>query len=93
MNAIRIQIHLEHMFEENVPNEFYSFWYAFHPSKIRTIQDLLKDLYTNYLKPQLSVVIEKIDQTDEHSFIIQLDNCQLLPFSSSQILRDNDRLT
>jgi hypothetical protein len=90
MKSIRVQIHLKYMFDEQqVEKELYPFWYAFQPTAMSTINDLLDDIRTNYLTSQLSTVIDNIEQ----AFIIHLDDCQLLPVTSSEILRDNDRLT
>ncbi len=86
MNSIRVQIHLKYLVDENSSNKFYNFWYAFQPSKLLTINDIIEDIRLNYFKDQISL-------NDEGGFIIHLDDCQLLPFTSSQILRDNDRLT
>jgi hypothetical protein len=85
MNSIRVQIYFKYLFDENSSNKIYNFWYAFQPSKLLTINDILEDIQLNYIKNQISV-------NDERGFIIHLDDCQLLPFTSSQILRDNDRL-
>ena len=90
MNAIRIQIYLKYIFDENSSKQFHNFWYAFEPSKLLTINDILEDIRLNYLQNQISLLIEN---SDERTFIFHLDDCQLLPFTSSQILRDNDRLT
>jgi len=90
MNAIRIQIHLKYFFDDNSSKQFHNFWYAFEPSKLLTIKDILEDIKLNYLNDQISSLIE---ENDERLFIIHLDDCQLLPFTSSQVLRDNDRLT
>ncbi|CAF1415212.1 unnamed protein product [Adineta steineri] len=84
MNAIRVQIHLKYFCDENSSKQFHNFWYAFEPSKLLTVKDILEDIQLNYLKDQ--------EKCDERTFIIHLDECQLLPFTSSQILRDNDRL-
>jgi hypothetical protein len=89
MNSIRVQIHLKYFFDDNSSKQFHNFWYAFEPSKLLTIKDILEDIRLNYLKDQISLLIE---ENDERLFIIHLDDCQLLPFTSSQILRDNDRL-
>ncbi|CAF1413679.1 unnamed protein product [Adineta ricciae] len=80
MNAIRVQIHLKYFSDENSSKQFHNFWYAFEPKKLLTIKDVLEDIHGNYLK-------------DQQELIVQLDDCQLLPFTSSQILRDNDQLT
>jgi len=89
MNIIRVQIHLKYFFDDNSSKQFHNFWYAFEPSKLLTIKDILEDIRLNYLKDQISLLIE---ENDERLFIIHLDDCQLLPFTSSQVLRDNDRL-
>ncbi len=80
MNAIRVQIYLKYFFDDNSSKQFHNFWYAFQPSKLLTIKDILEDIQLNYLK-------------DQETFVLHLDDCQLLPFTSSQVLRDNDRLT
>ncbi|CAF1622689.1 unnamed protein product [Adineta ricciae] len=80
MNAIRVQIDLKYFSDENSSKQFHNFWYAFESKKLLTIKDVLEDIHGNYLK-------------DQQELIVQLDDCQLLPFTSSQILRDNDRLT
>jgi len=85
MNAIRVQIHLKYFFDDNSSKQFHNFWYAFQPSKLLTVKDILEDIQFNYLKDQ--------DNNDQHAFVLHLDDCQLLPFTSSQVLRDNDRLT
>jgi len=90
MNSIRVQIHLKYFFDDHSSKQFHNFWYAFQPSKLLTIKDILQDIQLNYLKNQISLLIEENDE--QQSFIIHLDDCQLLPFTSSQILRDNDRL-
>jgi len=90
MNAIRVQIYLKYFFDDNSSKQFHNFWYAFEPSKLLTIKDILEDIKLNYLNDQISSLIE---ENDERLFIIHLDDCQLLPFTSSQVLRDNDRLT
>lgn len=89
MNAIRVQIHLKHFFDDNSSAKFYNFWYSFQPSKLSTMKDILEDIRINYIQNQLSLYTE---DNDERSLIIHLNDCQLLPFTSSQILRDNDRL-
>ncbi len=89
MNAIRVQIYLKYFFDDNSSKQFHNFWYAFEPSKLLTIKDILEDIRLNYLNDQISSLIE---ENDERLFIIHLDDCQLLPFTSSQVLRDNDRL-
>jgi hypothetical protein len=89
MNAIRVQIHLKYFFDENSSKQFYNFWYAFEPSNLLTIKDILEDIRLNYLQNQISLSTE---ENDERSWIVHLNDCQLLPFTSSQILRDNDRL-
>ena len=90
MNAIRVQIHLKDFFDENSSKELHNFWYAFQPSKLMTIKDVLEDIRVNYLKTQLSLLTE---DNDERSLILHLEDGQLLPFTPSQVLRDNDRLT
>jgi len=85
MNAIRVQIHLKYFFDDNSSKQFHNFWYAFQPSKLLTVKDILEDIQLNYLKDQ--------DKNNEQVFVLHLDDCQLLPFTSSQVLRDNDRLT
>ncbi len=85
MNAISVQIHLKYFFDDNSSKQFHNFWYAFQPSKLLTVKDILVDIQLNYLKDQ--------DNNDEQAFVLHLDDCQLLPFTSSQVLRDNDRLT
>jgi len=85
MNAIRVQIHLKYFFDDNSSKQFHNFWYAFQPSKLLTVKDILEDIQLNYLKDQ--------DNNDEQAFVLHLDDCQLLPFTSSQVLRDNDRIT
>jgi hypothetical protein len=85
MNAIRVQIDLKYFFDDNSPKQFHNFWYAFQPSKLLTVKDILEDIQLNYLKDQ--------DKHDQQAFVLHLDDCQLLPFTSSQVLRDNDRLT
>lgn len=87
VNAVRVQIHLKDVFDENSSKELYNFWYAFQPMKIKTIKDLLEDIRINYLKNQFT------DDDDQRSFILHLEDGQLLPFTSSEILRDHDRLT
>ena len=89
MNAIRVQIHLKYFFDDNSSIKFHNFWYAFQPSKLSTIKDIIEDIRLNYIQNQLSRFTE---DNDARSLIIHLDDCQLLPFTSSQILRDNDRL-
>ena len=89
MKAVRVQIHLKYFFDDNSSPEIYNFWYAFESSKLLTIKDILEDIRLNYLKNQISLLTE---DNDERSLIVHLDDCQLLPFTSSQILRDNDRL-
>ncbi|CAF2724945.1 unnamed protein product [Rotaria sp. Silwood2] len=90
MNAIRVQIHLQYVSDDNSSKKYHNFWYAFEPSKLLSIKDIIEDIQLNYLKNQISLSIE---EKDEQTFILNLDDCQLLPFSSSQILRDNDQLT
>jgi hypothetical protein len=85
MNAIRVQIHLKYFFDDNSSKQFHNFWYAFQPSKLLTVKDILEDIQLNYLKDQ--------DKNDQQAFVLHLDDCQLLPFTSSQVLRDNDQLT
>jgi hypothetical protein len=85
MNAIRVQIHLKYFFDDNSSKQFHNFWYAFQPSKLLTVKDILEDIQLNYLKDQ--------DNNDQQAFVLHLDDCQLLPFTSSQVLRDNDQLT
>ena len=92
MNAIRVQIHLKHMFESDPSTPCHSFWYAFQPSTLPTIHDVLEDIRVNYLNNQMSSLVEKTNETDEQVFIVHLRDCQLLPFTPSQILRDDDRL-
>lgn len=92
MNAVRVQIHPQYMFDETSSKPIYDFWYAFHPLKLPTIQDVVRDIQENYLKSQLNASSTTSTDTTNESLTIHLDNCQLLPFSSSQILRDNDRL-
>lgn len=92
MNAIRLQIHLKYIIDENSSSKTcYNFWYAFEPSKMLTINDIIEDIRINYLKDQLSLSMNEKD--DENKFIIHLDDCELLPFTSSGILRDNDQIT
>ncbi|CAF4094082.1 unnamed protein product [Rotaria sordida] len=90
MNAIRVQIHLKYIFDDNSSKKFHNFWYAFEPSKLLTINDIIEDIRLNYLKNHISLSIE---EKDEQTFIFNLNDYQLLPFTSSQILRDNDQLT
>ncbi|CAF3340499.1 unnamed protein product [Rotaria sp. Silwood1] len=90
MNAIRVQVHLKYIFDDNTSKKFHDFWYAFEPSKLLTINDIIEDIRLNFLKNQISLSVE---EKDEQTFILNLDDCQLLPFTSSQILRDNDHLT
>lgn len=90
INAVRVQIHLKEFFDENSSKEMYNFWYAFQPTKLTTIKDLLEDIRINYLQNQLSLFTE---DNDQRSFMLHLEDGQLLPFTSSEILRDNDRLT
>jgi hypothetical protein len=89
MNAIRVQIYLKYFFDDNSSKQLHNFWYSFQPSKLLTIKDILEDIRLNYLKNQILLLTE---DNDERSLIIHLDDCQLLPFTSSQVLRDNDRL-
>jgi hypothetical protein len=89
MNAIRVQIYLKYFFDDNSSKQFHNFWYAFEPSKLLTIKDILEDIQLNYLKNQISLLTE---ENNEQSLILHLNDCQLLPFTSSQVLRDNDRL-
>ena len=93
MNGIRVQVHLKCMLDENSSSKLHSFWYAFQPSQVSTIKDLLEDIRVNYLSTQLAALGHQVDNEDERTFIVHLDDCQLLPITSSQILRDNDRLT
>lgn len=90
MSAIRVQIHLKYVFDDNSSRQLHSFWYAFEPSNLLTINDIIEDIRLNYLKNQIS---SSIEENDKQKFIMHLDDCQLLPFISSKILRDNDRLT
>ncbi|UJR25102.1 hypothetical protein I4U23_006462 [Adineta vaga] len=85
MNPIRVQINLKYFSDENSSKEFHNFWYAFHPKILLTVKDILEDIHVNYLKEE--------QEFDERTLIVHLDDCQVLPFTSSQILRDNDRLT
>jgi hypothetical protein len=89
MNAVRVQIYLKYFFDDNSSKQLYNFWYAFQPSIFLTIKDILEDIRVNYLKNQISLLAEEIN---DQSLILHLDDCQLLPFTSSQVLRDNDRL-
>ncbi|CAF3623468.1 unnamed protein product [Rotaria socialis] len=91
MSAVRVQIRLKYMFDDNSTKEFHNFWYAFEPSKLLTIGDIIEDIRSNYIENQISLCIEGKD--DEQIFLIHLNDCQLLPFTSSQIIRDNDQLT
>lgn len=93
MNGIRVQVHLKCVLDENSSSKLHSFWYAFQPSKVSTIKDLLEDIRGNYLSTQLAALGHQVDNDDERTFIVHLDDCQLLPITSSLILRDNDRLT
>ncbi|CAM4755562.1 unnamed protein product [Rotaria magnacalcarata] len=91
MSVVRVQIRLKYMFDDNSTKEFHNFWYAFEPSKLLTIGDIIEDIRSNYIENQISLCIEEKD--DEQIFLIHLNDCQLLPFTSSQIIRDNDQLT
>ena len=72
-------------------SNFIIFGMLFEPSKLLTINDIIDDIQLNYLKTnQISFLMK---EKDNRTFIIHLDDCQLLPFTSSQILRDNDQLT
>ena len=93
MNGIRVQVHLKCVLEESSSSKLHHFWYAFHPSTVTTIKDLLEDIRVNYLSTQLAALGHPLDDNDQRAFVVHLDDCQLLPFTSSQILRDNDRLT
>lgn len=92
MNVIRVQIHLKHMFDSDPSIPCHSFWYAFQPSTLSTINDVLEDIRVNYLNNQLSSLVETANETDERAFLVHLRDCQLLPFTPSQILRDDDQL-
>jgi len=85
MNSIRVRIYLKYFFDENSSTKFYNFWYAFQPSKFLTINDIIEDIRLNYFQNHIPL-------NNQEEFIIHLDDCQVLPFTSSQILRDNDRL-
>ena len=91
MNAIRVQICLKHILDDNTSKQIHNFWYAFEPSKLLTINDIIDDIQVNYFKKnQISCLMK---ENNNRTLIIHLDDCQLLPFTSSQILRDNDQLT
>lgn len=93
MSTIRVQIELKNVLDEHSPKSMYKFWYGFETSKIRTVEELLHDIQENYLQTQLVSISGKNEILETNSVRIDLDGCQLLPFTPSEILRDNDKLT
>ncbi|CAF5126373.1 unnamed protein product, partial [Rotaria sp. Silwood1] len=61
MNAIRVQVHMKYIFDDNTSKKFYDFWYAFEPSKLLTINDIIEDIRLNFLKNQISLSLEDKD--------------------------------